>query len=193
MFAIVRRLRPRIKLRQRGPKLRLRRNTHQKGSQQWHSAKTISARTGESPGVRGSAPVLRPMSTHSALPLLVSVGRPGPPKPAVSRAAPQGRAKRPLDTAGYDIDPTDGGRDPHRHCAIFHSQITSPNTRRFTQPLTSTKGQPTVDCRPLGRSFTFGRIAQAGTSPGCRHHAHAPGQRSTDAISTSIGGIRPDR
>jgi hypothetical protein len=154
MFAIVRRLRPRIKLRQRGPKLRLRRNTHQKGSQQWHSAKTISARTGESPGVRGSAPVLRPMSTHSALPLLVSVGRPGPPKPAVSRTAPQGRAQRSLTLPAIIFDPTDGGRDLQRrgpkgaaevakgvqHHAVFYSQITSPNTRRFTQPLTVWKG-----------------------------------------------------
>jgi hypothetical protein len=49
-----------------------------------------------SPGVRGSAPGLRPMSTQAASPLLVSVGRPGPPKPAVSRAAPQGRAQRSL-------------------------------------------------------------------------------------------------
>jgi hypothetical protein len=67
------------------------------------------------PGVRGGAPVLRPMSTQAASPLLVSVGRPGPPKPAVSRAAPQGRAQRPLYTAGYDFDPTDGGRDLHQH------------------------------------------------------------------------------
>ena len=68
-----------------------------------------------SPGVRGSAPVLRPMSTQAALPLLVSVGRPGPPKPTVSRAAPQGPSAAVLDTVGYDIDPTDGGRDLHRH------------------------------------------------------------------------------
>jgi len=68
-----------------------------------------------SPGVRGSAPVLRTMSTQAALPLLVSVGRPGPPKPAVSRAAPAGPSVADLYTAGYDFDPTDGGRDLHQH------------------------------------------------------------------------------
>jgi hypothetical protein len=66
-----------------------------------------------SPGVRGSAPVLKPMSTQAALPLLVSVGRPGPPKPAVSRTAPQGRAQRSLTSPAMIFDPTDGGRDLH--------------------------------------------------------------------------------
>ncbi len=96
------------------------------------------------------APGLRPMSTHAASPLLVSVGRPGPTKPVVSRTAPQGRAQRSLTPPAMIFDPTDGGRDHHRHGpkgatevqkrfyhhAESHSQITSPNKRRFTQPLT---------------------------------------------------------
>jgi hypothetical protein len=72
-----------------------------------------------SPGVRGSAPALRPMSTQAALPLLVSVGRPGPPKPAVSRAAPQGRAQRTFTSpAMISTRPTEGaistGTGPER-------------------------------------------------------------------------------
>jgi hypothetical protein len=48
----------------------------------------------------GQRPGARPMSTHAALPLPVSVGRPGQPKPGVSRAAPQGRAQRSLTSPG---------------------------------------------------------------------------------------------
>ena len=84
------------------------------------------------------------MSIRAALPLPVSVGRPGRPKPAVSRAAPQGRAQRPLTLPAMIFDPTDGGRELHRRRAghaVFYSQITSPNTRRFTQPLTGSLGQ----------------------------------------------------
>jgi hypothetical protein len=68
-----------------------------------------------SPGVRGSAPVLRPMSTQAALPLLVSVGRPGPPKPGGVKGGPAGPSAADLYTAGYAFDPTDGGRDLHWH------------------------------------------------------------------------------
>ena len=97
--------------------LKLRRDARiRKGSPQCRRAEMVSARTGESPGVRGSAPVLRPTSIHAALPLLVSVGRPGPP--------------------AMIFDPTDGGRDLHRdglkRVAEIAKEVRPP--RRFLQP-----------------------------------------------------------
>jgi hypothetical protein len=64
---------------------------------------------------------------------------PGSAQAGGVKGGPAGPSAAPLDTAGYDIDPTDGGRDLHRRRAghaAFYSQITSPNTRRFTSPLT---------------------------------------------------------
>jgi hypothetical protein len=95
------------------------------------------------------------MSTQAALPLPVSVGRPGLPEAGGVKGGPAGPSAAVLDTAGYDIDPTDGGRDLHRHDlraaqlakevqhrAVFYSQITSPKMRRSTQPLTRAHTRP---------------------------------------------------
>ena len=66
------------------------------------------------PGVRGSAPVLRPMSNHAALRLPVSVGRPDLPSRRC-QGRPAGPSAAALYAAGYNTDPTDGGCALHGH------------------------------------------------------------------------------
>lgn len=78
-------------------------------------ARTISARTGREPRGPGQRPGVEADVDSSRFASARLRRSPGSAEAGGVKGGPAGPSAADLDTAGYDIDPTDGGRDLQGH------------------------------------------------------------------------------